>query len=179
MLKQKIREQIKKRKSLSSKDERERQSRNALRHLEEHTRFRQAKTVLLYYALPDEIDTTEFLRKWSTTKQICLPVVDGENLRIKRYQSEQQLREGAFHILEPSDTYEVPLSDIELAVIPGVAFDRNGNRLGRGKGFYDRLFSSSDNQKNIYKIGICFDFQMIEQLPVMPHDIRMDEVITG
>jgi 5-formyltetrahydrofolate cyclo-ligase len=72
--------------------------------------------------------------------------------------------------LFPVESYH----EIDLAVIPGVAFDRLGARLGRGKGYYDRLLSQ---MPNAYKIGICFPFQLLERLPSEPHDVLMNEVI--
>jgi 5-formyltetrahydrofolate cyclo-ligase len=66
--------------------------------------------------------------------------------------------------------------EIDLAVIPGVAFDRHGARLGRGKGYYDRLLSL---MLNAYKIGICFPFQLLEHIPSEPHDVLMNEVVSG
>ena len=65
-------------------------------------------------------------------------------------------------------------SEIELIIVPAVAFDRNGNRLGRGKGFYDRLLQTT----SATKIGVGYDFQLIEEIPAEPHDIPMDMVIT-
>ena len=62
---------------------------------------------------------------------------------------------------------------VHVAVIPGMAFDREGHRLGRGKGYYDRFL----NRVKTYKIGVCFDFQMMDQLPHDPHDVMMDEII--
>jgi len=80
---------------------------------------------------------------------------------------------GSFGILEPTGTEIVDPNDIEVAIVPGVAFDMEGNRLGRGKGFYDSLLQN----KNIYKIGVCFEFQLLEKVATSPHDIPMDKVI--
>lgn len=150
-----------------------------LRKLAAHPRFLDARTVLLYHSLPDEVFTHDFIAYWSTRKNILLPVVTGDELELRMYTPQEGLAEGRYGILEPSGTtcytdYEA----IDLAVIPGVAFDKEGGRLGRGKGYYDRLLGRIRAHRDIYKIGICFDFQMVDKVPATAHDIRMDEVIT-
>ena len=81
---------------------------------------------------------------------------------------------GAFNIQEPVGSTTVPLSTIDVAIIPGIAFDKNGIRLGRGKGYYDRLLCQCD----VLKVGICYDFQLMDKLPSDTHDIPMDIIIT-
>lgn len=150
-------------------------SRIILNQLEENVLFQQASCVALYHALPGEVQTAEFIEKWAQHKTILLPVVEGDNLRLLPYNGRQSLKEGAFGILEPNGlTDGVSEKDINLIVIPGIAFDRHLNRLGRGKGFYDRLLTNLD----IPKIAICFHFQLIEQVPTEPFDRPMDYIIT-
>ena len=79
--------------------------------------------------------------------------------------------------MEPQGKDFTELEKIDLAIIPGMAFDKEGNRLGRGKGYYDRLLQQL-RDCTIYKIGICFDFQFLDHIPTEPHDIPVDEVIT-
>lgn len=74
----------------------------------------------------------------------------------------------------PKIAWAVPENEIDLIIVPGVAFDRQRNRLGRGKGFYDRLLSTL----NVPKIGISYDFQLKDQIPVEPFDRKMDLIIT-
>ncbi len=80
---------------------------------------------------------------------------------------------GDFNILEPQN--EPYTGDYDLIVVPGVAFDRKGNRIGRGRGYYDRFLCK---HLNVKRIGICFDFQLVDEVPTEPNDIRMDEVIS-
>ena len=131
-----------------------------LRRLAVHPRFIAARTVLLYHSLPDEVDTQDFVRYWSLRKCILLPTVKGKDIELHRYAAEDHLETGAFCIQEST----------------GVAFDAEGNRLGRGQGFYDRLLTRLQHY-NIYKIGVCFDFQRVEHVPTEPHDIPMDEIL--
>lgn len=149
-------------------------SSSLLSKLEDHPVFCQAKTVLMYYALPDEVQTQAFVERWSKSKNIILPVVQGNDLELRFYEGKDSLKKGAYGIEEPYGRRLTNYNDIELAIIPGVSFDKEGNRLGRGKGYYDRLLP----QLSAYKIGICFQFQVAPLLPTEPFDILMDEVWT-
>ena len=80
---------------------------------------------------------------------------------------------GDFNIMEPQN--EPYKGDFDLIVVPGVAFDRHGNRLGRGRGYYDRFLCQ---HLNVKRIGICFDFQLVDEVPAEAFDIRMEEVIS-
>ena len=144
--------------------------------LESHPAFKNASTLLLYHSLPDEVDTHDFIRKWAEEKTILLPVVVGEELELRLYTGPDSMRIGAYHIEEPTGEVFTDYSSIDLAIVPGVAFDNQGNRLGRGKGYYDRLLP---HLTHTYKIGICFSFQQIEEVPSEAFDIRMDEVISA
>ena len=131
--------------------------------------------MLLYHSLPDEVDTHGLVRRWSGQKRILLPVVKGEDLELKLYTGDNHLTQGAFRIDEPTGPAFTDYAAIDLAVIPGVAFDRRGNRLGRGKGYYDRLLPRLTQAR---KLGICFPYQLVNDIPTDAHDIRMDEIIT-
>ena len=109
--------------------------------LEGHPLFLQAHTLLLYHSLPDEVQTHEFINHWHSYKRIVLPLVKGKELEFRYYEGEDSLQIGAFGIEEPTGSLVENLHEIELSIIPGVAFDRSGNRLGRGKGYYDRALS--------------------------------------
>lgn len=149
-------------------------SQQILRSLEVHPQFQRAHTVMLFYSLPDEINTHEFIQKWSSHKRILLPRVEGDEIYPCEY-SEEKLTQGAYGIMEP-DGLPAFVSNVDLIVVPGVAFDYSGNRLGRGKGYYDR-FLSQENSCSVPKIGICFPCQLLECVPTNSHDIRMDDVI--
>ncbi|KAA6330704.1 5-formyltetrahydrofolate cyclo-ligase [termite gut metagenome] len=143
--------------------------------LETHTIFKEARTVLLFYSLKDEPDTHSFIEKWNGEKEILLPAICGENLKLRIYNGREDLLRGAYGIQEPSGNLFTNYASIDLAVIPGVAFDRSGNRLGRGKGYYDRLLPHIF----AYKVGICFSFQLVEDIPTREFDARVDEILTS
>lgn len=151
------------------------QSAEIMAALEDHPAFKAAHTVLLYHSLKDEVDTHEFIRKWSRTKRILLPAVVNDDLVLRQYTGSNDLTVGKYGIGEPSGNPFCDYDAIGLIVLPGVAFDRQGNRLGRGKGCYDRLLPRIPSA---YKIGICFPFQLVEEVPTESFDIRMDEIVT-
>lgn len=173
MRKTDIRQIIRQRKAACSKEERAALSAELCRMLENEPHVAQARTILLYYPLPDEADLRPLIVKLAD-RRILLPVVVGDDLELRLYEDEDKLSEGAFHILEPQGKAFTNYEEIEAALIPGVAFTREGDRLGRGKGFYDRLLS---RLTKTYKIGVCWPFQIVEAIPHEEHDIRMDKVI--
>ena len=172
MNKAELRLSIKKGKLNISHKERESASILVMNKIETLTQFKEAKNILLYNALPDELPTDCMLEKWNGSKEIFLPVVVDDNLVIKKY-NKKLLRVGAFGIFEPEGD-EVEIGLIDLIIVPGVAFDRHLNRLGRGKGYYDRLLTNS----NAYFIGIGYDMQVVDSITTEPHDIKMNCIIT-
>ncbi|MEG1586674.1 MAG: 5-formyltetrahydrofolate cyclo-ligase [Bacteroidales bacterium] len=135
--------------------------------------FQQAECILLYHALPDEVQTASFISRWHTRKQILLPVVEGDHLLIRAYHPDTLIK-GSYGIYEPAGQTITDLSKIDLAIIPGVGFDKYGNRLGRGKGYYDRLLPTL----RTLRIGIGFSWQVIEQIPTESFDHPLDGVFT-
>lgn len=103
------------------------------------------------------------------------PRITGDELELKVYEGAEYLQQNSYGIDEPVGESFSDYSAIDLAIVPGVAFDAQGHRLGRGKGYYDRLLP----QLSAYKIGICFPFQLVDDVPTDPFDIAMDEVIYG
>ena len=132
--------------------------------------------VLAYWPLPDEVDIRPLIRQLvEAGTTVLLPRVTGEEtMELRRYTSAADLQEGAFHIMEPVGEVFADYRQIDLALIPGMAFDAAGRRLGRGRGYYDRFLSLCPY---IYKIGVCFPFQRVPLVPAADHDIVMDEVL--
>lgn len=174
MDKEDIRSRIKATKNLLTALEKARAATAVFNRLEQSAAFALADNILLYHSLPDELSTREFLDRWSSRKRFFLPRVNGLNLEILPY-DRSKLALGSFHIEEPQGDETADISDIELIVVPAVAFDRRGNRVGRGKGYYDRLLQNS----RATKVGVGYDFQLIdEDIPAEPHDVAVDIVIT-
>lgn len=168
-----IRARIKSLKKMLDEVEKNAAAEAVFERLEHSAAFQLAEKVLMYHSLPDELDTRRFLNKWKDRKKFFLPRVNGVNLELLPY-DETRLEIGSFHIEEPKGNEICPVEEIEMIVVPGIAFDRKGQRLGRGKGFYDRLLKSA----KAMKIGVGYDFQLIEELPSEAHDVPMDMVIT-
>lgn len=144
--------------------------------LELMTEFQEADTILAYMALPDEVQTLSFLQKWIAKKRIVLPVINGAILDLREYLPDGRLQtSGSFGILEPHQGPLVSTDEIGFAIIPGLAFDRENNRLGRGKAFYDRLLHTS----GFFKVGVCFLEQLVDNVPVDEFDVKMDRVIVA
>ena len=138
--------------------------------------FRAARTVAVFAALPDEPATDEVLARWASTRRVVLPRVEGDAMRFYACRPDA-LVFGAFGILEPQGERPCPTGEIDLVVCPGVAFTADGRRLGRGRGYYDRYLG--DPAFRGFRVGVCYAHQLVDDLPVEPHDVRMDRVITG
>lgn len=175
MDKKQLRKKIRERKKEFSLSEKIELSRPVFEKIEKEELFKEAKVVLLYYSMDDEVYTHDFVEKHYKTKTILLPCVDGDDLILRQYLGIESMKAGEqFGILEPVGKEFNDLEKIDLMIIPGVAFDKEKNRLGRGRGFYDRLLKTV----NATKIGVCFDFQIVEQVPTEDFDVKMDVVIS-
>lgn len=135
----------------------------------------EAKVILAYYSLPDEVDTHTLIQELvAEGKTVLLPkVLDDTTMELRQYAGPQDLSEGAYHIMEPMGAPFKDFSQIDVALIPGLAFDTNGHRLGRGKGYYDRFLTAFTGKT----IGVCFDFQKVAEVPVDAHDVAVDRVV--
>ncbi len=173
MDKREIRRKIKSMRSMLLEQERMEAAERVFSLLEHTAGFMVSDNILIYHSLPDELPTQQFLKKWNGVKHFFLPRVNGVNLEILPY-DESRLELGSFYIEEPTGDNVVSPEEIDLIVVPGVAYDKNRNRLGRGKGFYDRLLATT----KALKIGVGYDFQLLDEIPTEEHDVKMDFVIT-
>lgn len=173
MEKSEIRRKIKALRTMLSHEEKMSAADEVFSQLERSAAFLMAEHILMYHSLPDELSTHRFLSKWHHQKKFYLPRVNGVNLDILPYE-QTRLELGAFHIEEPTGDETIEPEVIDLIVVPAVAYDRQGNRLGRGKGFYDRLLATT----RATKVGVGYEFQLIDELPAEPHDVPMDIIIT-
>lgn len=174
MKKEEIRRRIRARKAMLTDDERRSAADAVFATLERSVAFMLADNILLYHSLADELSTRDFIDKWSGRKHFFLPRVNGVNLEVLPYQR-SGLRLGAFQIEEPEGDDVRDISEIELVVVPGVAYDRRGNRVGRGRGYYDRLLAST----RAVKVGVGYDFQLVDDgIDAEPHDVAVDLVVT-
>ena len=138
-----------------------------------------ARTILFFAPLPEEPDVWPLLEKLLPTKKICaLPAFDSATgtYSARRVQNlTTDIAAGKFGIREPSASCaEMPLEQFDLILAPAVAFDWHGHRLGRGRGFYDRLLAKARG----IKCGVAFDAQMVKEMPAETHDVRMNFIVT-
>jgi 5-formyltetrahydrofolate cyclo-ligase len=139
--------------------------------------WQDARVVAAFAALPGEPDLRPL--DWGRSKSVLLPRVDGENLVFHRVEDTTRLKTGAFGVLEP-DPAQCPIADpatASLIFIPGLAFTSDGHRLGRGRGYYDRLLATLPG--SVVRVGVCFAVQMVAAIPEEPHDESVDLVLSS
>lgn len=139
-----------------------------------HPAVRAARAVALFSPLPDEPQISEIIELIARERVVLLPRVEGDVMRFYPF-SPKAMSRGAYGIMEPMDGKPFPPGEIDVMVVPGVAFTACGKRMGRGKGFYDKYMSQKCFRA--YKMGVCYTEQILPSLPCEPHDISMDEVI--
>ena len=176
MTKKELRRQIKQLKAITPVAVREVEASMVFKSIEGMPVWKNSQHILCYWSLPDELPTHEAVNQWLVSgKNIYLPRVVGDDLEIVPYHGAQSLDDdNQFHIGEPVGD-AVDASCLELIIVPAVALDGNRNRLGRGKGFYDRLLTTTACPT----IGVACDFQLVEEVPVEPHDRPLDCIVTS
>ena len=140
------------------------------------------KTVFLFLSMNCEIDTQPLLEAaLKEEKKVFAPRVLSGNLVFCRISSaEGPWSKGPFGLREPVSGNGEPADFPALVLVPGIAFDNTGNRLGRGAAYYDRFFAELDkDRKEYFALGLCMDFQMARSVPVETHDKKMDGILTG
>lgn len=168
-----LRRMVSQLKKLMTDSEKQRQADAVFTQIEQLQQFADAEDVAVYWSLNDEIDTHRFIEKWFKQKRIWLPVVVGDDLIFRQFEGTDKMSAGAFGILEPMGQQLDNVSQISLIIVPGVAFDLQNNRMGRGRGFYDRLLANS----KAFKIGTAYSCQIFSQIPTKETDIPMDLVV--
>jgi 5-formyltetrahydrofolate cyclo-ligase len=138
--------------------------------------FQRAKVLALYAPIHNEVETAAVAAQaLATGKTLLYPAVEGSEMEFRRVQGLDELAPGRFGILEPSGEAWNP-QDVDLIVVPGVAFDRAGRRIGYGKGYYDRSLHRLEGSGRL--VGFCFEFQLFEEIVGEPHDVTMDLIVT-
>ena len=170
--KQSLRELLIQKRRMLSAEERSAQSALILSQLEKMTVFQEAKTVLLYYPKNNEVDVLPLFKRYKRDKTLLLPVTHRDRMTAHPYEGNDKMHRGKFGIPEPT-TPEFQ-GKIDVIIVPAVAFDRAGNRLGRGGGYYDRFLKK---QPHATLIGVGYDFQLVDEVPVRKHDQKVHRII--
>ena len=176
--KQEIREKlIEIRKEFSEKEVCEK-SRMIIEKLKELEMYNNAEEVMFYVSLDPEVDTKEFIKSEldDGVRRVLVPFVEGIKMGVSEIKSFDDLEKGEFGVLEPVGSADREYEGkIDLILIPGVAFDNKGGRVGYGKAYYDYFLKKYDES---LKIGLAFDEQIVKKVPVEDHDVKVDIIIT-
>jgi 5-formyltetrahydrofolate cyclo-ligase len=168
---------LKKRKQLSAED-----CRNAGLHIQrallESEEYVRAKHLVLYASIHNEVDLYVVMHDaMASGRKVLLPSIYDKGLIFREVTEASALRKGAFGIMEPSASNRTyPPEQADLIVVPGVAFDLQGHRIGYGKGYYDKALHSLEGQGKL--VAVCYDFQLVEEIAGEPHDVKVDMIIT-
>jgi len=139
--------------------------------------FQEARCIALYYPIKNEVGTQGIFKiAKELGKGIYFPLVDGSSLEFRKINNLAELKIGRFDVPEPSHCSPgVEIEDIDLIIIPGIAFDSFGVRIGYGKGYYDRAISKIDIKK---RVGLAYNFQVVESIPIERYDVRVGLIVT-
>jgi 5-formyltetrahydrofolate cyclo-ligase len=176
LTKEQIRNRILLRLKTQKEEERERKSKIIKEKLFKSSIFKKAKRVMFYISFDGEVNTREMIKEAQNLgkivavpvckkKRMMLPCVLGRSAKLKK---------GLYGIYQPAIEKLINLKDLDLVIVPGVAFDKQGNRLGRGKGYYDCLLNKIPKAPSI---GLAFDFQILPHLPATTEDVSVNRAI--
>ncbi|MEK6979316.1 MAG: 5-formyltetrahydrofolate cyclo-ligase [Candidatus Micrarchaeota archaeon] len=136
--------------------------------------FKSARTVALYIPKGSEVDVKPLILQAIADKEVLVPVISSDNhIEFVKFTSFDDLKPAKFGILEPKTKIN-PNREPDIVIVPGLAFDIDFHRLGYGKGYYDKLFA----RLKTFKLGVCFDLQIVEKIPRHEHDVRLDCVVS-
>jgi len=173
-----LRKKMKRMLTAQTRIERAEKSEKIIDRLVGLSEYSNAKTILVYVSMDEEVGTREFIpRAILDGKRVVVPAVspDERTMTLHEIKKIGELGPGYRGICEPKNRGVcIGYEEIDLAIAPGLAFDSKGNRLGRGKGMFDKLFTKLKCQK----VALAFDFQVVEEVPVDEHDKTVDAVIT-
>lgn len=175
--KEEIRKENKEKRKLMTKSEVEKKSRTAAFHFLESEVYKNSQTVMLYYPIGNEADTAYILKKaFEDGKKVAFPVTNPQNNEITAVlaDSETQFCKGAYSIPEPEEKRTIDKNMTDVIIVPGIAFDKKGARVGFGKGCYDRFLENIKAKK----VGFCYDFQIKNEISADIFDIKMDYLVS-
>lgn len=173
MEKEIIRERILKKRRLLNKKQIQKKSDKIKKRLLALDKFNKSRVINCYLSNDNEADTLNLIRKFEKIKTFTIPYIIDGKLEASKFQS-VELKKGEFGILEPSNPNKFPKEKIDVFIIPGIAFDKKGNRIGYGRGHYDRFIKESQATT----VGLAYDFQIVDAIPAERHDIKLNYIVT-
>lgn len=151
------------------------------RQVTELPEFKKAEVICCYLAMEHEVKTDRILEKcWKDGKTVCVPAYSKKagKYRLSKTGKDIPVIEGRWKIWEPAKLEWIAVENVDLIIIPGLAFDPFGGRLGHGGGHYDKILCAPGSKKRCCKVGMAFDFQLLKSVPMSKSDVRMDIIIT-
>ncbi len=180
MDKRALRKQLQQKLIELTESQRNEKSRKACQNLVNTEQFQRSSVVMLFLSLPHEIDTTPaILYTWQREKTVSVPKVSWQQrhmLPVEITSLETGFASESSRLRNPVTGIPTPLEEIDIVVTPGLGYDNTGNRLGRGGAYYDRFFGSE--RLKAVRCGLAFHEQLVEQIPVDPHDEKLDMLVT-
>ncbi|MCD8027525.1 MAG: 5-formyltetrahydrofolate cyclo-ligase [Erysipelotrichaceae bacterium] len=140
-----------------------------------HPLICRSSMIACYVSLKDEVDTHQLIKALLKEHRVCVPKVHDDTMDFYEISSFNDLTEGHFHVLEPTTDLLVDIKNIDMMIVPMLAYDDQFNRVGYGKGYYDRYFARGYQG---YKLGLAYSFQHIDHIDYDQYDIPLDEIIT-
>lgn len=172
-------EMMNKRNSILEEEKKERDI-CILNKLLKTSEYKNSKVIFIYIGYSSEINTSNFIKKFlKDNKVVCVPRTnyEGKYMEAVVINSLENLSKDKYGILEPDkDLNPIDIDNIDLVILPGLAFDNKGGRLGYGGGYYDKYLSNMSD--DVVKIALCYDFQVVDNVPMEEHDICADLLIT-
>jgi len=178
-MKENIRKKTKEKRRKQSKEEQRKKTKEIKEKLFNLKEYREAKSVLFYVSYNGEVFTHDMIREAMKNKKVVVPISNTEDcsLSLSELKDWMDLHISSYGILEPKQDKirQISADDVDLIIVPGVAFDECGNRMGHGKGYYDRLLEKT---KNKTVIALAFEFQIVDKIPAKKHDVPVGMIIT-
>ena len=175
-MKKELKSSILEKRDKLSREEIQRMSSEIKQKLFSLDEFKKRRNVMFYISFRSEVDTHQMVREALKEKNVSIPKLVGKNIEPSLISDFDNLLESRnFGILEPMELVKVNNKNIELVIVPGIVFDKRGHRIGSGLGYYDKFLKKIPKA---FKIGLAFDFQIVENIPNEEHDVPVDVIVT-
>jgi 5-formyltetrahydrofolate cyclo-ligase len=174
-MKNRLRTAIKSKRDLLTRQEIDKSSKIIKDKLFSLPGYKKSKTILYYVSFGSEVNTHDMIMESLQTKSVVVPKLAEKGLSLSKISSFHDLDTGAYGILEPKRLKIIDEKEIDLIIVPGIAFDKNLHRIGFGHGNYDSLLKKFPN---VEKVALAFSVQIVDRVPEEKHDIKVDKIIT-
>ena len=174
-MKSQLKNQILEKRNALTNEEAAEKSKAIIEKLFSLDEYQKSKSVMFYVSIKNEVGTREAINESLKSKSVIVPKVKIGEIEPSLIISLDNLIEGKFGVLEPIESMIVPFKKIDLVIVPGIAFDKKCHRIGYGLGYYDKFLKKVPKA---VKIGLCFDFQLVDEIPNESHDVPVDIIIT-